>query len=73
MLNKNLFVSKMKLYGDTQEGLAAYLGLSTQRVNAKINGTGGAEFTQGEIGKIKEIYNLTDEEVVAIFFNSDVS
>ena len=73
MLNKNLFVSKMKLYGDTQQMLGEHLGLSTQRVNAKINGTDGAEFTQGEIAKIKEKYNLADEEVIAIFFAGVVS
>lgn len=73
MLNKNLFVSKMKLYGDTQQMLGEYLGLSTQRVNAKINATDGAEFTPTEMKKIKVKYNLTDEEFLAIFFVSDVS
>lgn len=68
MLNKNLLISKMKLHGDTQESLAAYIGLSVQRLNAKINGTAGAEFSQSEIAKIKEKYNLTDEEVIQIFF-----
>lgn len=72
MLNKNLLVSKMKLYGDTQESLAFYLGLSTQRLNAKINSTNGAEFTQSEMVKIRERYNLTDEEFVLIFAH-DVS
>ena len=68
MLNKNLLVSKMKLHGDTQEDLAKYIGLSTQRLNAKLNGTNGAEFSQSEIAKIKTRYNLTDEEVIQIFF-----
>ena len=58
----------MKLHGDTQEVLANYIGISVQRLNAKLNRTNGAEFTQGEISKIKEKYNLTDEEVVLIFF-----
>ena len=59
----------MKLHGDTQEVLANYIGISVQRLNAKLNRTNGAEFTQGEISKIKEKYNLTDEEVVLIFFS----
>ena len=68
MLNKNLLVSKMKLHGDIQQDLADYIGISVQRVNAKINGTDGAEFTPTEMKKIKEKYNLTDEEFLAIFF-----
>jgi len=73
VLNRNLLVSKMALYGDKQKDLADYIGLSVTRLNAKLNGTNGAEFSQSEIAKIKERYNLTDEEVIAIFFNSNVS
>lgn len=49
VMNKNKFVSVMKLHGDTQESLAEAIGLSVQRMNAKINSTGGAEFTMSEI------------------------
>lgn len=73
MVNKNMLVSKMKLFGDTQETLANFIGVSLSRFNAKLNGTDGAEFTQGEIAKIKEKYNLTDEEVILIFFTNNVS
>lgn len=68
-LKKNIFVSKMKLFDDTNESLAKYMGISRSRLNAKINETGGAEFTQGEIQKIKDKYNLSNDEVNAIFFN----
>lgn len=67
-MNKNALVSKYKLHGDTQTDLANYIGISVQRFNAKLNETDGAEFTQGEIQKIKEKYNLTSEEVDMIFF-----
>ena len=67
-MNKNELVSKMKKHGDRNEDLAKYIGISPQRFSAKLNGTGGAEFTQGEICKVKEKYNLTSEEVDAIFF-----
>ena len=67
-MNKNMLVSKMKLFGDTQLDLANYIGISLTRFNAKLNCTNGAEFTQGEIVKIKEKYMLTSEEVDAIFF-----
>lgn len=70
MLNKNMFISKMKLYGDTQQILADYIGISIQRLNAKIN---GAEFSQSEIEKIIIRYHLTGEEVIAIFFANVVS
>jgi DNA-binding XRE family transcriptional regulator len=72
-MNKNLLVSKMKLHGDNQEDLAEYIGISLTTFNTKLNETGGAEFRQGEIQKIKEKYDLTSEEVDAIFFASSVS
>ena len=63
----------MKLYGDRQEDLADYLGISLQRFNAKINQTNGARFDMLEIGKIKKKYNMTAEQVDATFFAVDVS
>ncbi len=72
-MNKNMLVSKMKLHGDRQEDLAKFIGISVQRLNAKLNETNGAEFTQSEIKKIIRKYNLTAEEVMTIFFSDDVS
>lgn len=72
-MNKNLLISKMKLFGDTQTDLAHALGLSVARTNAKINETDGAEFTQSEITIIKIRYHLTAEEVDLIFFTQKVS
>ena len=63
-----MFISKMKLFGDTQQILADALGMSLSRLNAKINETDGAEFTQSEITAIKIRYHLTAEEVDLIFF-----
>lgn len=68
VMNKNKFVSVMKLHGDTQESLAEAIGLSVQRMNAKINSTGGAEFTMSEIKAIKIRYSLKSEEIDDIFF-----
>ncbi|MCZ9313134.1 MAG: hypothetical protein O0V67_07130 [Methanocorpusculum sp.] len=67
-MNKNKLISVMKLHGDTQESLADAIGISLSRLNAKINQTGGAEFTMGEIRIIKIRYNLTSQEVDEIFF-----
>ncbi|MBS6064003.1 MAG: hypothetical protein KH972_09035 [Peptostreptococcaceae bacterium] len=72
-MNKNLLSSKMKLFNDTQETLANAIGISLSRLNAKINETGGAEFTQSEIQIIKKRYSLNAEEVDEIFFASSVS
>lgn len=71
-MNKNLLISKMKLYGDTQADLAAAIGCSLQRLNAKINETDGAEFKQGEIKIIRDRYHLTADEVDQIFFTQKV-
>ena len=68
-LNKNLLKSVMVLHDDTQERLAEYLNISSGTLSLKINETNGAEFTQGEIKKIIERYDLTAEETDKIFFN----
>lgn len=68
-LNKNQLRSFMALNGDNDGKLAEYLGMSRSRFSAKINETGGAEFNQGEISKIKQRYNLTADEIDSIFFS----
>lgn len=68
-----MFVSKMKLFGDTQESLAEALSLSLSRLNAKINETDGAEFKQSEIKFFIDRWHLTAEEVYMIFFAAKVS
>jgi hypothetical protein len=72
-MNKNVLVSKMKKFGDRNEDLAKYIGISPQRFSAKLNGTGGADFTRSEVSKIAIKYHLTPEEVYLIFFAEDVS
>lgn len=72
-MNKNKLVGVIHSHGDTQEIVAKAIGISLQRFNAKLNETNGAEFTQGEIQRIKERYNLGAEEVDSIFFSFAVS
>ena len=67
-MNTKLFRSIMVLNNDTNKSLAEFLNLSEQTVCNKIN-ENGTEFKQGEIVKIKKRYNLTAEQVMAIFFN----
>lgn len=63
-----MFVSKMKLFGDTQQILAEALGMSLSRLNAKINEIDGAQFRQKEIAFFRNRWHLTPEEVDQIFF-----
>lgn len=67
-MNKTKLKSVMALYGDTNKDLADELGLTEQSVSCKIN-ENGTEFKQGEIKRIKNRYNLSPEEVDAIFFD----
>jgi arsenate reductase-like glutaredoxin family protein len=60
--------SVMVLYGDTNKSLADFLGISEKSVNDKINEK-GTEFKQSEIAGIKTRYDLSDEQVISIFFN----
>jgi len=69
-MNKNLLLSKIKVTGDNQNDLALVIGLSAQRLSAKINDN-DAKFTQSEIQSIKNHYQLTNDEVIEIFFEGD--
>lgn len=67
-MNKKMYRSKMALFGDTNESIASYLNITPQRNSAKVNGTKGAEYTQGEIALLKKRWNLSAREVDQIFF-----
>lgn len=72
-MDKLRLESVMRLHGDTGETLSDYLGIARSTFSAKKNETNGAEFTQGEIAKIKTRYNLNAEEIDLIFFTKKVS
>ena len=63
----------MSKNGDNGETLADKLGISRTTLSAKMNKTGGAEFKQCEMHKIKSLYNLGAEDIDRIFFNNKVS
>lgn len=65
MHNERMLRSKMTLNGDTQEKLAAYLGITRQTLSKKISGE--YDFTQTEMSLIKNRYELSDEEFAQIF------
>ena len=65
-MNKAKLKSVMALHGDTNKDIAELLGISEQSVSCKIN-ENGTEFKQGEIAMISKRYNLTAEQIAAIF------
>jgi hypothetical protein len=67
-MNKAKYRSKMAFFSDTNKSIADFLGITPQRNSAKVNGTHGAEYTQGEIAKLKDRWKLTAREVDEIFF-----
>lgn len=66
-MNKDLLRSIMVLHGHTNKDLAEVLGISEQSVSDKINER-KTEFKQGEIAKIRDLYNLSPDQIEAIFF-----
>lgn len=66
------FRALLALHSETIKDIAELIGLSPSSVYRKIDGTDG-EFTQSEISKIKNHYNLSPEDVDNIFFAQKVS
>jgi len=67
-MNPGLLKSILVKHGDTQEALAAALGISLSALNAKIRGK--RSFRQNEILAIKRRYGLSADEIDDIFFAS---
>jgi len=59
---------EMLRHGETGEHLSAYLGISRQTLSNKMSNKQNTDFTQQEIAKIKEHYNLSNDRVAEIFF-----
>ena len=72
-MNKKKLKLIMLKKDDTTIKLAEYLGINRTTLSSKINEYRGAEFTQKEIQMIKERYELSADEIVAIFFDKKVS
>ena len=61
----------MKRNEDTQEKLAEALGIKISGISARINGH--IDFRISEVEKIRDRYNLSNEDLVNIFFTTKVS
>nr|DAQ86061.1 MAG TPA: LAMBDA REPRESSOR (TRIPLE MUTANT)/DNA COMPLEX-DNA COMPLEX, DOUBLE HELIX, TRANSCRIPTION-DNA.1A [Caudoviricetes sp.] len=51
----------------TQEDVAKKIGISLSRFNAKLNETGGAEFSLGEVISLVKLFNLSSKQRDQIF------
>lgn len=67
-MQANMLKGKLTESGMTQEQAANRIGISLSRFNAKLNETRGAEFSLGEVLAMKNILNLSPEQVDQIFF-----
>ena len=72
-MNSALLKGEIRAKSMTQEDIASKIGISLSRFNAKLNNTGGAEFSLGEVRAIKALLCLNSEGVDAIFFDEKVS
>lgn len=70
-INKNALHAAIVVNGLTKSGLADYLGISSQSLYKKMNGS--REFSRSEIMKIMDILKISDDEVMNIFFRHEVS
>lgn len=68
-MNSNILKGKMREQNLTQEIVAAKIGLSLSRFNAKLNNTGGAEFSLGELRSLKNLLSLDPAQTDQIFFS----
>lgn len=68
-MNSALLKGKIVENAMTQTEVSQNIGISLSRFNAKLNNTGGAEFTLGEVRALKELLNLDSTQVEKIFFS----
>lgn len=72
-MNGALLKGKIREKSLTQKDVADNIGISLSRFNAKLNNSGGAEFSLGEVRAIKSLLKLNSEQVDQIFFDTKVS
>lgn len=68
-MNSSILKGKIREQDMTQSTVAAKIGLSLSRFNAKLNNSEGAEFSLGEIRSLKELFSLDAAQVDQIFFS----
>lgn len=71
MYLKNVLASRMKLAEIGQVELAKKVGVNVSTLNKKINGS--VEFKLREIQRIADVLDLTDQDIISIFFADEVA
>ena len=66
-VNSDLLKGKIREKALVQQEVAKRIGVSLSRFNAKLNGTGGAEFNLHEAQAIQQLLDLTEEQAYEIF------
>ena len=67
-MQANMLKGKLTENVMTQANAAERIGISLSRFNAKLNETRGAEFSLGEVLALKNVLNLSPEQIDQIFF-----
>ena len=67
-MQANMLKGKLTENRMTQAHAAERIGISLSRFNAKLNETRGAEFSLGEVLALKNVLNLSPEQIDQIFF-----
>ena len=70
-MNRSKLLGKIKEKGYTTRELAFSAGMSLSSMSRKLNGH--AEFTRDEINAIVDALELSNEDLLDIFFTSKVS
>lgn len=66
-MNSDMLLGKIKEKRLTQEKVSKAIGISLSALRRKIEGK--TEFTREEINKICKLLEVSDEDLLAIFFN----
>ena len=72
-MNRTLLKERIRGRNLSVEGAAAKISMDLPTFFAKMNQIGGAEFSLGEIRRLKALLGLDDDAVDAIFFEKEVS
>lgn len=70
-MNRNKLKGAIVANGLSQEKVADKIGISMSRLNAKINGRGGADFTLRELRGLVDCLNMDKELFWLIFMSGD--
>lgn len=66
-MNKKILMSQIVKAGMTQKEVAAKIGISLSRFNAKLNNYRGAEFSLGEMRKLVKLLSIPASLIDEIF------